>query len=276
MPGGRSDRFVLSGGSSAPTSRTTPTWQREQAHWRARRAGAREGLLPRAQPADHWRRHARLEVGLHQRLPRGRERRMPIYDWTIIDRIFDTYLTHGVKPVRGDRIHAEGAVDEARALSALVDADREVQRDLPRLDASADRLQEVGRPRQRMGAHAVERYGVHEVERWYWEVWNEPNIGYWSGTPEEFRKLHDYRDRRRAARAAHRARRRTGRRRRRRRTSRAIFSSTRSAARTTRPARRARRSISCRSTRRASPRSSTATCGWASPSSSARSTPASA
>jgi xylan 1,4-beta-xylosidase len=31
-----------------------------------------------------------------------------------------------------------------------------------------------------------------EVEQWYWETWNEPNIGYWRGTPEEFRKLHDY------------------------------------------------------------------------------------
>jgi xylan 1,4-beta-xylosidase len=29
------------------------------------------------------------------------------------------------------------------------------------------------------------------VNRWYWETWNEPNIGYWSGTPEEFQKLHD-------------------------------------------------------------------------------------
>src|SRR5206468_6942293 len=31
-----------------------------------------------------------------------------------------------------------------------------------------------------------------EVDTWYWEVWNEANIGYWRGTPEEFRKLHDY------------------------------------------------------------------------------------
>ena len=30
------------------------------------------------------------------------------------------------------------------------------------------------------------------MEQWYWEIWNEPNIGYWRGTPEEFRKLHDY------------------------------------------------------------------------------------
>jgi xylan 1,4-beta-xylosidase len=40
--------------------------------------------------------------------------------------------------------------------------------------------------------HCIARYGAAEVEKWYWEVWNEPNIGYWKGTPEEFRKLHDY------------------------------------------------------------------------------------
>ena len=42
-------------------------------------------------------------------------------------------------------------------------------------------------------AHCVARYGRAEVERWYWEVWNEPNgPAYWHATPEEFYKLHDY------------------------------------------------------------------------------------
>src|SRR6185369_977950 len=40
--------------------------------------------------------------------------------------------------------------------------------------------------------HCVEKYGVKEVEKWYWEVWNEANIGYWRGSPEDFRKLHDF------------------------------------------------------------------------------------
>ncbi len=40
--------------------------------------------------------------------------------------------------------------------------------------------------------HSVERYGRAEVESWYWEVWNEPNILYWQGTPEEYHKLYDY------------------------------------------------------------------------------------
>jgi xylan 1,4-beta-xylosidase len=40
--------------------------------------------------------------------------------------------------------------------------------------------------------HCRERYGDDEVATWYWETWNEANIPYWQGTPEEFRKLHDF------------------------------------------------------------------------------------
>jgi beta-xylosidase len=40
--------------------------------------------------------------------------------------------------------------------------------------------------------HSIERYGRDQVETWLWEVWNEPNIGYWKGTPEEYHKLYDY------------------------------------------------------------------------------------
>jgi xylan 1,4-beta-xylosidase len=40
--------------------------------------------------------------------------------------------------------------------------------------------------------HSVARYGKTEVESWYWELWNEPNISYWSGTVEEYCKLYDY------------------------------------------------------------------------------------
>ncbi|HEX5170042.1 MAG TPA: beta-xylosidase, partial [Cyclobacteriaceae bacterium] len=40
--------------------------------------------------------------------------------------------------------------------------------------------------------HSVERYGKEEVITWLWEVWNEPDIPYWSGTFEEYCKLYDY------------------------------------------------------------------------------------
>ena len=40
--------------------------------------------------------------------------------------------------------------------------------------------------------HSVDRYGRKEVETWHWELWNEPNIGYWQGTTEEYIKMYDY------------------------------------------------------------------------------------
>jgi xylan 1,4-beta-xylosidase len=40
--------------------------------------------------------------------------------------------------------------------------------------------------------HCVARYGKAEVESWWWELWNEPDIMYWKGTPEEYNKLYDY------------------------------------------------------------------------------------
>ena len=40
--------------------------------------------------------------------------------------------------------------------------------------------------------HLRERYGDAEVKTWLWEVWNEPDIPYWKGTPEEYFKLYDF------------------------------------------------------------------------------------
>jgi xylan 1,4-beta-xylosidase len=48
-------------------------------------------------------------------------------------------------------------------------------------------------------SHWVERYGLGEVRQWYFEVWNEPNIGapnapmgFWGGSREEYFKLFEY------------------------------------------------------------------------------------
>src|SRR4029077_19857389 len=30
--------------------------------------------------------------------------------------------------------------------------------------------------------HVVQKYGRGEVESWWFELWNEPDIGYWSGS----------------------------------------------------------------------------------------------
>lgn len=33
--------------------------------------------------------------------------------------------------------------------------------------------------------HLLDRYGKDEVEQWYFEVWNEPNIDFWNGEPKQ-------------------------------------------------------------------------------------------
>ena len=40
--------------------------------------------------------------------------------------------------------------------------------------------------------HFQERYGKAEVEKWYFEVWNEPDLGgFWAGTMDEYFKLYE-------------------------------------------------------------------------------------
>ncbi len=42
--------------------------------------------------------------------------------------------------------------------------------------------------------HLVERYGIDEVAKWYFEVWNEPNLDFWAGTPRQqtYFELYDH------------------------------------------------------------------------------------
>ena len=128
----------------------------------------------------------------------------PVYDWTIVDRIFDTYLQRGAQALRADRLHAPGALRSSRSRTSTSGV-----RACPTTTSTP-----AGPIRRRTTSkwaelvyqwvkHCVEKYGRAEVEKWYWEVWNEPNIGYWKGTPEEFHKLHDYAVDARAPRPAH-------------------------------------------------------------------------
>ena len=114
-----------------------------------------------------------------------------IYNWTILDRIFDTYLECGVKP------YVEiGFMPEDLSLkpepyqhqwtpTARYDQIFTGWAYPPKDYAKWSELV------YQWTKHCVEKYGRAEVGKWYWEVWNEPNIGYWRGTPEEFFKLHD-------------------------------------------------------------------------------------
>jgi len=115
----------------------------------------------------------------------------PIYDWTVVDRIFETGLERGVRP------YVEIGF-MPRALSTTPDPyQHEWRPGLPYDDiytgwAYPPRdYSKWGELVHEWVKHCVERYGADEVATWYWETWNEANIGYWQGTPGEFLKLHD-------------------------------------------------------------------------------------
>jgi xylan 1,4-beta-xylosidase len=119
----------------------------------------------------------------------------PVYDFTVVDRIIDTYLARGVRPYLQFGFMP-------RALSSAPPGERyqHIWRpgfDIAELNGAWNRP-----PRNytkwaevvyQWTRHNVERYGRAEVERWYFEAWNEPNLSmYWKGSPEDFFKLHDY------------------------------------------------------------------------------------
>ena len=112
----------------------------------------------------------------------------PVYDFTLLDGIFDAYKAAGVRPMvelgfmpkdlaSGKdpyQVHYPGRTTSGSVQSPPKDYGK---------------WQELVRT---VTAHLVQRYGRETVLHWYFEVWNEPNIDYWHGTPEEYLKLYDY------------------------------------------------------------------------------------
>jgi len=115
----------------------------------------------------------------------------PIYDWTIIDRIFDTYLKHGVRPYVEIGFMPKALSTKPEPYQFTWTPTAKYNEIFLGWTQPPTDYRKWGDLVHAWAAHAVARYGASEVNRWYWETWNEPNIGYWSGTPEEFQKLHD-------------------------------------------------------------------------------------
>src|SRR5579863_1885615 len=112
----------------------------------------------------------------------------PVYNWTVVDKIFDTFHETGVKP-----LVQLGFMPEALSTHAEPYRHTFPKGNIftgwtypPKDYAKWSELV------FRFAQHLRERYGDDEVKSWLWEVWNEPDIDYWHGTPEEYFKLYDY------------------------------------------------------------------------------------
>lgn len=118
----------------------------------------------------------------------------PVYDYRVVDRIIDTYLSRGIHPYL-----QLGFMPEALSTAPAGTPYQHLWR--PGFDYKLIATGWTYPPRsyEKWGEliyqwtrHNVERYGAEEVSKWYFEVWNEANIDfYWQGTAEEFYQLHD-------------------------------------------------------------------------------------
>ena len=116
----------------------------------------------------------------------------PVYDWTIVDRIFDALLENNVKPYVQIGFMPKALSRKPEPYQHTWkpgDPYESIYTGWAHPPTDYDKWRELV---FQWVTHTVQKYGREEVERWYWQTWNEPNIPYWQGTPEEFRKLHDY------------------------------------------------------------------------------------
>ncbi len=117
----------------------------------------------------------------------------PHYNFKIIDGIFDTWRAAGVRPMvelgfmpRDLAAKLPGHPDQPYQVYFPKSTISGASNNPPKDYARWEELVRV------LTAHFVQRYGRAEVLKWYFEVWNEPDIAYWHSTPQNYFKLYDY------------------------------------------------------------------------------------
>ncbi len=115
----------------------------------------------------------------------------PVYDFTITDETFDAYKDAGVRPMV-----ELGFMPKDLAATVPGITEYQLHYPAPTMGGSVNNppkdYKMWGELVQKYVEHLVARYGREQVSTWYFEVWNEPDIMYWHGTPEEYFKLYDY------------------------------------------------------------------------------------
>ena len=111
------------------------------------------------------------EVGVYSEDAQGH----PVYNWSYVDQIYDGLLENGVRPF----------VEMSFMPRALAASDQPHvfwYHPLPSPPKDYAKWEDLV---YNFAKHLVERYGASEVSQWYFEVWNEPNIDFWTGEPKQ-------------------------------------------------------------------------------------------
>lgn len=108
----------------------------------------------------------------------------PVYNWSYVDRIYDALLANGVRPFVEISFMPKQLASRPDYQSFWYRPIVSPPSDYAKWDALM----------KAFAQHLVERYGIDEVAKWYFEVWNEPNIDFWSGKPAQktYFELYDH------------------------------------------------------------------------------------
>ena len=99
----------------------------------------------------------------------------PVYNWSYVDQIYDALLANGVRPF----------VEISLMPKALVAHPVHQGFWYHPIASPPDSYTKWDALITAFAQHLVDRYGINEVAKWYFEVWNEPNLSFWAGKPRE-------------------------------------------------------------------------------------------
>jgi xylan 1,4-beta-xylosidase len=107
----------------------------------------------------------------------------PVYDFTGVDRVYDTVRSVGMVPVVEFGFMPRALARDPSRTVFTYRGGISPPKDWDRWHALI----------RAFTRHVVDRYGLDEVrDRWTFEVWNEPNLSvFWSGTPAEYWRLYE-------------------------------------------------------------------------------------
>ena len=118
----------------------------------------------------------------------------PVYNWSIVDSIFDTYMHFKMKPLAEIGFMPEALSSHPEPYKHNWNASEKNSQLFTGWAYPPKNYKKWAELIYQWVKHCVDRYGKAEVESWYWELWNEPNIGYLQADDQlkTFCKMYDY------------------------------------------------------------------------------------
>ena len=111
------------------------------------------------------------EIGVYDEDAKGN----PVYNFSYVDQIYDGLLANGVKPFVELSFMPAKLGSKPTTHVFMGHPNISPPKDYAKWDALITAF----------AKHLIDRYGIDEVATWYFEVWNEPNIDFWNGTPRQ-------------------------------------------------------------------------------------------